>query len=74
MILKYKDFLLEHKLWGKSIEEFLNWINLKSENNWVWLDTETTGLPSSKYEVQLTQVSCIISKYDIDSNSFEELS
>jgi DNA polymerase III epsilon subunit-like protein len=68
----YLQFILEHKFWGKSIPEFLDWIKSKSEKHWVILDTETTGLRSDPYQVQLTQVSCLVVKYDYDSNTFEE--
>jgi DNA polymerase III alpha subunit (gram-positive type) len=69
----YSQFILEHKFWGKSITEFLNWIKGKSNKYFVLLDTETTGLISDPYEVQLTQISCIVIKYDYDSNSFKEI-
>jgi DNA polymerase III epsilon subunit-like protein len=69
----YSQFILEHKFWGKSISEFLNWIKGKSDKYWVLCDTETTGLPSDPYEIQLTQISCIVIKYDYDSNSFKEI-
>lgn len=68
----YLEFLNEHKFWGKSISEFLGWLDSKSNKYFVILDTETTGLPG-KYEVQLTQVSCLIVKYDFKSNTFEEV-
>jgi DNA polymerase III epsilon subunit-like protein len=69
----YLQFIKEHKLWGKSIPEFLNWVKGKSDKYWILLDTETTGLPSDPYEIQLTQISCIVIKYDYDSNSFKEI-
>lgn len=72
-IKKYNNFILEHKFWGKSIQEFLDWIKSKSNRYWVWLDTETTGLTQYPYDVQLTQVSCIVTKYNFDTNSFEEI-
>lgn len=72
-MIKYQNFILEHKFWGKSIPEFLNWLKGKSDKYFVLLDTETTGLPSSGYEVQLTQISCIVIKYDFNSNSFKEV-
>jgi len=28
----YLQFIKEHKLWGKSISEFLNWVKGKSDN------------------------------------------
>ena len=70
-ILPYK--LLEHKFWGKSISDFLYWFKLKSENYFVIIDTETTGLPNDTYEVQLTQISCLVIKYNYTSNSFNEI-
>ena len=69
----YSQFILEHKFWGKSIPEFLDWIKQKEDRYFVLLDTETTGLPSDPYEIQLTQISCIVSKYNFDENSFEEI-
>jgi len=69
----YLQFIKEHKFWGKSIPEFLNWVKEKSDKYWCLLDTETTGLPSDPYDVQLTQVSCIVIKYNFDTNTFEEL-
>jgi DNA polymerase III epsilon subunit-like protein len=63
----------EHKFWGKSIPEILNWFKDKSDKYWIFLDTETTGLPSDPHEVQLTQVSCIVAKYNFESNTFEEV-
>jgi DNA polymerase III epsilon subunit-like protein len=71
MILKFNQ-LNENKMWYKTIEEMLNYISSK-DIPWVILDTETTGLKGSKEE-QLTQVSAIVSRYDIISNEFEELS
>jgi DNA polymerase III epsilon subunit-like protein len=72
-MISYLQFIKEHKFWGKSIPEFLNWVKEKSDKYWILLDTETTGLLSDPYEVQLTQISCIVIKYDYDSNSFKEV-
>lgn len=71
-MIKYLTFISEHKFWGKSIGDFLNWIKDKSEKYWILVDTETTGLPGT-YEVQLTQVSCIVIKYDFENNTFKEI-
>jgi DNA polymerase III epsilon subunit-like protein len=71
MILKFNQ-LNENKMWYKTIPEMLDYIASKNIP-WVILDTETTGLLGSKEE-QLTQVSAIVSKYDLISNKFEELS
>jgi len=70
---KYQQFILEHKFWGKSIPEFLNWLKSKSDRLFIFIDVETTGLREDPYEVQLTQVSCLIVKYNPNSNSFEEV-
>lgn len=70
-ILKYNQ-LNENKMWYKTIPEILEWLNSKSEMSWLWLDTETTGLGGPKNQ-QLTQVSAIATKYDFNSNSFNEL-
>lgn len=69
----YIEFIKEHKLWGKSNSDFLNWLKSKSNKYFVLVDTETTGLREDPYEVQLTQVSCVVSKYNFDTNSFEEV-
>lgn len=67
------NHLFEHKFWGKSISDLLEWLKSKSKNNWIFLDLETTGLPSDPYEIQITQVSCIATKYDFESNSFKKI-
>jgi DNA polymerase III epsilon subunit-like protein len=72
-MIKYSTFILEHKFWGKSISEFFNWIKSKSDKYWVIFDSETTGLPSDPYQTQLTQVSCIVCKYNFENNTFEEI-
>lgn len=64
--------LKENKMWWKTIPEILQWIEAKSKWNWIWVDTETTGLKGPKEE-QLTQVSAISSKYNPNSNDFELL-
>lgn len=73
MIFKFSDFIIEHKFWGKSISEFLEWIKSKSDKYWIFFDSETTGLPSDPYETQLTQISCLVTKYDPKSNRFFEI-
>lgn len=70
-MIKFEQFILEHKFWGKSIPEFLKWLEVKSQKEWIWLDTETTGLRGPKLE-QLTQVAAISTKYDSKSNSLSE--
>lgn len=71
--MKYLQFIKEHKFWGKTNREFLDWIKNKSNRTFVFLDCETTGLPTDPYEVQLTQVSCIVTKYDKSTNRFKEI-
>lgn len=73
VIHSFHQFLSEHKLVGKTIPELLAWLTEKSRSPWVFLDTETTGLPTSPYEVQLTQVSCIVARYDAAANRFQEI-
>jgi DNA polymerase III epsilon subunit-like protein len=72
MLHRFNEFLLENKMWGKSIIELLNWLDQKSDKYWVVTDTETTGLPSDPYEVQLTQVSGLAVKYNSELNQFDE--
>ena len=72
-MFKYHKFLLEHKFWGKSIPEFLSWLDSKSSKIFVILDSETTGLPSDPHEIQLTQLSCLVVSYDYKNNSFNEI-
>lgn len=71
--MKYLQFIKEHKFWGKTNREFLEWMKSKSDRHFVFIDTETTGLPSDPYEIQLTQVSCLVTEYDFGSNRFEEI-
>lgn len=69
-IIKYNDFLLEHKMWYKTISQILSWIEKKSiDNDWVWLDTETTGLGGPK-KTQLTQIAAVSTTYNFKSNIF----
>jgi hypothetical protein len=72
-MIKYLEFITEHKLYGKSIKTMLDYLKNKSNKYWVFLDSETTGLPSNEYDVQLTQLSGIVVKYNFDSNIFEEI-
>lgn len=62
----------ENKMWYKTIPEILNWLESKSEMNWIFLDTETTGLKGPKKE-QVTQVSGIVVQYNYSANTFNEL-
>lgn len=72
-MLKYLNFVKEHKFWGKSNSEFLNWMSNKSNKYFIWVDTETTGLPIDNYDVQLTQIACIVTTYDYNLNKFKEI-
>ena len=62
----------ENKMWYKTIPEILNWLESKSEMNWLFLDTETTGLKGPKKD-QVTQVSGIVVQYNYSANTFNEL-
>lgn len=73
MIKEYLEFITEHKLYGKSIKTMLDYLKSKSYKYWVFLDSETTGLPSNSYDVQLTQLSGIVVKYNYTTNDFEEV-
>jgi DNA polymerase III epsilon subunit-like protein len=73
MILNYYGYIKEHKFWGKTIPEFLNWLESKSDKYFILIDTETTGLHSDPYEVQLTQIACIVNEYNPNLNSLKEI-
>ncbi len=62
----------ENKMWYKTIPEILNWLESKSEINWLFVDVETTGLLGPKKE-QVTQVSGIVVQYNYSANTFNEL-
>lgn len=72
-IKEYLEFITEHKLYGKSIKDMLKLIEEKSKKYWVILDSETTGLPSNEYDVQLTQLSGIVVKFNFENNTFDEV-
>lgn len=57
----------------KKIEDMLDWIDMSSKSKWLLLDTETTGLGGSTKE-QLTQIAGKSYKYDLNKNSFKEIS
>ncbi|CAG7580828.1 MAG: putative DnaQ-like 3'-5' exonuclease [uncultured marine phage] len=71
-MLKF-DELFENKMWYKSIPQILNWLQSKSNKTWIWIDTETTGL-GGPHKQQLTQISAIATKYNFNTNKFEEIS
>lgn len=60
--------LLENKLWYKTIEQFLNYLESLKDNTFVFIDTETTGLKGPKNE-QLTQISAI----SINPNNYNNI-
>ena len=62
----------ENKMWYKTIPEILNWLESKSEINWLFVDVETTGLLGPKKD-QVTQVSGIVVQYNYSANTFNEL-
>lgn len=62
----------ENKMWYKTIPEILNWLESKSEMNWLFVDVETTGLLGPKKD-QVTQVSGIVVQYNYSANTFNEL-
>lgn len=62
----------ENKMWYKTIPQILEWLESKSNMPWLWIDTETTGLGGPKKQ-QLTQVSCLATDYNFNSNTFKEL-
>lgn len=67
------NILNEHKFWGKSNSDIIEWLKDKSNRYWVLLDTETTGLPNKSYNVQLTQISGIVVKWDVVKNEYVEV-
>jgi len=71
MILKFKQ-LNENKMWYKTIPQIFEWLESKSNLKWIFLDCETSGLLGPKHE-QLTQVSAIATKYNFNSNTFDEI-
>lgn len=73
MVIHYSNFVVEHKFWDKRNIDILNWLKEKSSSYWIFIDSETTGLPQDPYEIQLTQVACIVTKYDFELNSFKEI-
>lgn len=66
-----ENLILEGKFWNKDISFLFNWLESKSDSNFIFLDTETTGLNHPKYE-QLTQVSAIRATYNSQSLKFKE--
>lgn len=71
-VLKMVEFLLEHKFWGKTIPQFLSFLEEKKSKTFIFIDTETTGLREAPYEVQLTQVAAVVCSFD--GKRFKEIS
>jgi uncharacterized protein YprB with RNaseH-like and TPR domain len=65
MLTNFNQFILEHKFWGKSIPDFLNYIEDRNKKTFIFIDTETTGLRDAPYEVQLTQKFILVVPYFI---------
>jgi DNA polymerase III epsilon subunit-like protein len=71
--MNFIEFLLEKKWWGMDINDFLSHLESLSDRHFVFIDTETTGLKNNEYEVQLTQVSALVTDYDFNENKFNEI-
>lgn len=63
----------ENKMIGKTISQFLSWLESKKDMEWVYLDTETSGLQGPKKD-QLTQVAALSTNYNFRSNSWSVIS
>lgn len=73
MIKSIFQFIVEHKFWGKSNREFLDWMKSLEGKTLIVLDTETTGILGPKLD-QITQVSGIAYNFEASDYSFEEIS
>lgn len=71
-MIKYSNFILEGKFWYKTISQFLQWLKENANRNWIFIDTETTGL--DVHNGQLTQISSIVSEFNYDTCNFSEIS
>lgn len=71
--MNFTEFLLEKKWWGMDIKDFISYIESVSNKKFIFIDTETTGLRNNKYEVQLTQISALVTEYNLNKNEFSEL-
>lgn len=56
-ILQYNIF--EKKMWNKTTKEMISYVESLYSKQWIFIDTETTGLLGPKQD-QLTQISAII--------------
>ena len=70
-LIKFNQFILENKFWGKTIIQFLKYMDKIKSKKFIFIDTETTGLREAPYEVQLTQVAAIVC--DFDGKKFNEV-
>lgn len=66
--MNFNQFITESKFWGMSISDFLEYLENVSQNNFIYIDTETTGLKDEEYEVQLTQISALVVDYNYVKN------
>ena len=67
------QYLFEHKFYGKSNSDAIDWINSKSDRKFAFIDIETTGLPNKEYNVQITQIACLICQYNQNTGKFKEV-
>lgn len=71
--MNFNQFIIESKFWGMSISDLLQYLEKVSINNFIYIDTETTGLTDEEYEVQLTQVSALVVDYNFLENKSSEI-
>lgn len=71
--MNFNQFIIESKFWGMSISDFLTYLEKVSQNNFIYIDTETTGLKDEEYEVQLTQISALVVNYNFLENKSSEI-
>jgi DNA polymerase III epsilon subunit-like protein len=70
--MNFNQFIKESKFWGMSISNFLDYLEKVSTDNFIYIDTETTGLKNEEYEVQLTQISALVVDYNFFENKTTE--
>ncbi len=64
--------ILEGKFNYKSIPEFLNWFKQRENKNFIFFDSETTGLRHPSKE-QLTQIGAVATSFDFNTLKFTEV-
>jgi len=67
------QYLFEHKFYGKSNSDSIDWLDSKAHQKFAVIDIETTGLPNKEYNVQITQIACIMCEYNKKSGLFKEI-